>query len=302
MDAVEALEALELLGVDQWGLVTTSQANENGISRLWLQRLSSRGVIQRLRHGVYALPSSRPGALQDVRAAWLYLTASAPFQSSVHGSDLVVSGASAASVHEIGDLVPPYIEFSTSQARMTKQSDLRLVRRGLPADDIYDLDGLPVTTVERTIYDLSAAATDLDHLTTLVVDAADRPDISIDRLAESLDTRAATEGHPNGRAMLQEMLATRGLNINSVGQKPDPYRQISQLITESLNPAILENLRASVSTMIKAQGLTGSNELAKVWGEIMEDRMPGVSAVTSNLLKTNKNSEHYNHDDEREEG
>lgn len=302
MDAVEALEALELLGVDQWGLVTTSQASENGISRLWLQRLSDRGVIQRLRHGVYALPSSRPGALQDVRAAWLNLTASAPFQGSVHGSDLVVSGASAASVHEIGDLVPPYIEFSTSQARMTKQRDLRLVHRGLPADDIYDLDGLPVTTVERTIYDLSAAATDLDHLTTLVVDAARRPDISIDKLAESLDARAATEGHPSGRAMLQEMLATRGLNINSVGQKPDPYRQISQLITASLDPAILENLRASVSTMIKAQGLTGSNELAKVWGEIMNDRMPGGSAVTANLLKSNKNSEHYNHDDEREEG
>lgn len=302
MDAVEALEALELLGVDQWGLVTTSQASENGISRLWLQRLSDRGVIQRLRHGVYALPSSRPGALQDVRAAWLNLTASTPFQGSVHGSDLVVSGASAASVHEIGDLVPPYIEFSTSQARMTKQRDLRLVRRGLPADDIYDLDGLPVTTVERTIYDLSAAATDLDHLTTLVVDAARRPDISIDKLAESLDARAATEGRPSGRAMLQEMLATRGLNINSVGQKPDPYRQISQLITASLDPAILENLRASVSTMIKAQGLTGSNELAKVWGEIMNDRMPGGSAVTANLLKSNKNSEHYNHDDEREEG
>lgn len=33
-------------------------------------------------------------------------------------------------------------------------------------------DGLPVTTVERTIHDLGVAPTDLDHLATLVVDAA----------------------------------------------------------------------------------------------------------------------------------
>lgn len=308
MDAAEALENLELLGADQWGLVTTSQAIENGISRLWMQRLSERGILQRLRHGVYALPSSRPGTLQDIQAAWLSVTAGAPFQGSENKPHAaVVSGATAASVYEIGDLVPPFIEISVPQARMTKQRDLRLIHRELPTEDVDDLDGLPVTTVERTIYDLSIAATDLDHLTTLVVDAARRPDANVDRLAESLETRAAAEGHPSGRAMLQEMLAVRGLDIDSLGQKPDPYRQISQLITASLDPEILENLRASMSTMFKAQGPTGSNELAKVWGKIMKERMPDVSAVTSNLLKTarlqaNKNNEHDDHDDESEEG
>lgn len=307
MDAVEALEALELLGADQWGLVTTSQARENGISRLWMQRLSDRGVLQRLRHGVYALPSSRPGALQDVQAAWLNLTASAPSQGSVYGSEFVVSGASAASVHEIGDLVPPYIEFSASQARITKQRDLRLVHQELASEDIDYLDGLPVTTVERTIYDLSVAATDVDHLTTLVIDAARRPDASVDKLAESMETRAAAEGYPSGRAMLQEMLTARGLDIDSVGRKPDPYRQISQLITASLDPGILENLRASMSAMIKAQRPASSIELAKVWGEIMKDRMPDLSAISANLVKSamlqaSKNHEHDDHDDEQEEG
>ena len=308
MDAVEALESLELLGTDQWGLVTTSQARENGISRLWLQRLSDRGVLQRLRHGVYALPSSRPGTLQDVQAAWLSVTAGAPFQSSESNPHMaVVSGATAAAVYEIGDLVPPYIEISVPQARMTKQRDLRLIHRELPTEDVDDLEGLPVTTVERTIYDLSVAATDFDHLTTLVVDAARRPDANVDKLVESLETRAAEEGHPSGRAMLQEMLATRGLDIDSLGQKPDPYRQISKLITASLDPAILEDLRASMSTMFKAQGPTGSNELAKVWGQLMKERMPDFPAAATNLLKTamlqaNKNNEHDDRDDVQEEG
>lgn len=49
VDAVEALESLELLGADQWGLVTSAQAQENGISKVWLQRLNARGVLQRLK-------------------------------------------------------------------------------------------------------------------------------------------------------------------------------------------------------------------------------------------------------------
>lgn len=308
MDAVEALESLELLGAEQWGLVTTSQARENGISRLWMQRLCDRGALQRLRHGVYALPSSRPGTLQDVQAAWLSVTAGASFQGSESKPHMaVVSGASAAAIYEIGDLVPPYIEFSVPQARMTKQRDLRLIHQELPPEDVDDLEGLPVTTVERTIYDLSVAATDLDHLTTLVVDAARRPDTDVDKLAESLETRAAAEGHPSGRAMLQEMLAARGLDIDSLGQKPDPYRQISQFLTASLDPEILENLRASTSTMVKAQGPTGSSELAKAWGEIMKEHMPDFSAVATTFLKTamlqaNKNHEHHEHHDEPEEG
>lgn len=308
MDAVEALENLELLGIDHWGLVTTSQARENGISRLWMQRLSERGIIQRLRHGIYALPSSRPGALQDIQAAWLSVTAGAPFQTSENMPyRAVVSGATAAAVYEIGDLIPPYIEISVPQARMTKQHDLRLLHRELPSEDVGDFDGLPITTVERTIYDLSLAFTDLDHLTTLVVDAARRPEASIVKLAELLESRATTEGHPSGRAMLQEMLATRGLDIDSLNQKPDAYQHISQIIAASLDPAIFENLSSSVSTIFKAQGFTGSNELAKTWAEIAKDRMPDLSAAATNMLKTamlqaNKNKEHDSDHDEQEEG
>lgn len=309
MDAVEALENLELLGTDHWGLVTTSQARENGISRLWMQRLSDRGAIHRLRHGVYALPSSRPGALQDIQAAWLSITAGVPPQapqSIPHRA--VVSGATAAAVYEIGDLVPPYIEISVPQARMTKQHDLRLLHRELPSKDVGDFDGLPITTVERTIYDLSLAATDFDHLTALVVDAARRPEASIVKITKSLEIRATTEGYPSSRAMLQEMLATRGLDIDSLNQKPDAYQQISQIIAASLDPEIFENLSSAVSTIFKAQGLTGSNELAKIWAEIVKDRIPDLSAATTNMLKTamlqaNKNNEHdSDHDDEQEEG
>lgn len=113
MDAVEALESLELLGADQWGLVTSAQAQDNGISKVWLQRLNARGVLQRLRHGVYGLPSSQPGHLRDVQGAWLSVSTTAlEPESDETAWPAVVSGASAAALHKIGDLLPPYIEFS----------------------------------------------------------------------------------------------------------------------------------------------------------------------------------------------
>lgn len=305
MDAVEALEALELLGADQWGLVTTSQSRENGISRLWMQRLYDRGVLQRLRHGVYALPSSRPGALRDVQAAWLSVTAGASFQGSESDPlTAVVSGATAAAVYEIGDLVPPYLEISVPYARMTKQRDLRLIHRDLPTEDVDDLDGLPVTTVERTIYDLSVAATDLDHFTTLVVDAARRPDANAEKLSKSLETRAVAEGHRSGQVMLKEMLATRGLDIDSVGQKSDPFRQFSEFITASVDPKVLKNLSTSVSNLLKAQGNPSSSELAQAWSTAMKERMPDLSAISANLLKTAtlQASNDHHHDNEQDEG
>jgi predicted transcriptional regulator of viral defense system len=54
MRALDVLETLELLGSGQWGLVTTAQANEAGVSKMQLSRLAARGTVQRVRHGVYA--------------------------------------------------------------------------------------------------------------------------------------------------------------------------------------------------------------------------------------------------------
>ena len=218
MDGVEALESLELLGAEQWGLVTSAQSQANGVSKVWLQRLCARGTLQRLRHGVYALPSSRPGLLRDVQGAWLSVS-STTLEPGVEGAEwaAVVSGASAAALHGIGDLLPPHIEFSVPLRRISKQSDVQLVRRVLTAEEVVIMDGLPVASVERTIRDLSTASTDLDHLATLVADAARLPGTRIKGLAEALERRSLKEKYANGLAKLEAMLAARDLDLGSVG-------------------------------------------------------------------------------------
>ncbi len=284
MKAVEVLESLELIGTDQWGLVTSAQAHENGISRLWLQRLNDRGVLQRLRHGVYALPSSQPGFMQDVQAAWLSVVSA----STVHQSEelvwpAVVSGATAAAVHEIGDLVPPFIELSVPSPRMSKQRDLRLVHRSLPEQDLTVLDGLPVTTVERTIHDLSTTTTDLDHLTALVVDAAHRPDVSVSKLSKALDQRARTEEHTHGLALLENMLSSQGLTLDLMRQKNNFGAKTTQLIAALLDPKLSESIRAAMAKDLEKQQnfLPGLLEA----GNIMQSSLPDLSLLADNFMK-----------------
>jgi hypothetical protein len=56
----------------QWGLLTTAQAEYEGVTRLQLARRTSIGVLERVDRGVYATTSS-PTEHRALRAAWLEL-------------------------------------------------------------------------------------------------------------------------------------------------------------------------------------------------------------------------------------
>lgn len=73
MKAVEILAQLESLAANQWGIITTAQAQREGISRLHINRLAGSGILTRARRGVYFLPSVQLGPLTDVREAWISL-------------------------------------------------------------------------------------------------------------------------------------------------------------------------------------------------------------------------------------
>src|SRR5450756_2175277 len=94
------------IAAGQWGLLTTAQAVHEGISRLQLARLADAGVLQRVGRGVYATTSSAAEHL-SLRAAWLALdpahTAELRLVNPIAAG--VVSHASAAGLHQLGDLL-----------------------------------------------------------------------------------------------------------------------------------------------------------------------------------------------------
>ena len=99
----------------QWGLVTTRQAVEVGVSRLHLSRLSQAGALERLAHGIYRMAGAPPVEDEDVITAWLGLATT--------GEPPVAAGATAARLHGIGDLWLDAIEFTTTTRRTTRRPD-----------------------------------------------------------------------------------------------------------------------------------------------------------------------------------
>lgn len=162
------------------------------------------GHLERLGHGIYraaGVPADRFEALKD---AWLSvdpkLTAEERLRRPV--VDAVVSGAAAAYLHGLGDLVPEPYEFTVPSRRQTQRSELRFRVRQLPKASVTLREGLPVTTVEQTIADLVEARTDQSMIAGLLADAS-----SLDRtrLAELLGPLAARNGFPSGEAFCDQL-------------------------------------------------------------------------------------------------
>lgn len=264
MRAVDVLESLELLGSSQWGLVTTTQASEAGVSKMHLSRLADRGTVQRVRHGVYALPSADTGPLQGLRAAWL-ATGSRPAGSQPLA---VVSGESAAAVHGLGDLLPSKNEFTTAVRRQSTQPDTRYRKRDLPDGDVTWVDGLPVTTVARTVKDLATGGTDFDHLAIAVRDAVTTTDVASVALVQALEPAAERLGSPDGNALLLAVL-------EASGYRPDPR------LAELAAPEIREEFFRALVPWIE-------NVVSQIVAEQLRQLAPEVdfSAVTQQLASS----------------
>ncbi|MGO2748348.1 type IV toxin-antitoxin system AbiEi family antitoxin domain-containing protein [Microbacterium sp.] len=216
MRTLDALAALEFLGSNQWNLVTTAQASAIGITRNMLIRLTESGTLQRVRHGVYALPSAPHGPLQDVRAAWLATDPKkAATERTQSGDAVIVSGPSAAGVHGLGDVIAHRHEFTSANRRQSTQSDVRFRRRALANDEVTIIDGLPVTTVLRTLSDLARDQLDLDHLTHAVRDALEKPEVRASDVAHALGPHAAHFGADSGKDLLTQMVRSSSIDLKA---------------------------------------------------------------------------------------
>jgi Transcriptional regulator, AbiEi antitoxin len=278
MRAVDVLESLELLGSSQWGLVTTAQAYEAGVSKMQLSRLADRGTVQRVRHGVYALPSADTGPLQGLRAAWL-ATGSQPAGNQPLA---VVSGESAAAVHGLGDLLPSKYEFTTAVRRQTTQPDTRYRKRDLPDGDVTWVNGLPVTTVARTVKDLAADGTDFDHLAVAVRDAVATTDVASDTLVQALEPAAERFRSPDGNALLVAALKT-------AGYRPDT--RVLELVAPELQEQLLRALAPQLQNVIsqafaeQLRQLAPRIDLSPVTKHLLSEAVPDTKAITRALTQ-----------------
>ncbi|WIE85115.1 type IV toxin-antitoxin system AbiEi family antitoxin [Curtobacterium sp. MCPF17_021] len=232
-------------------MITAAQAQASGVARSTLYRREMAGSLQRVRTGVYRHAGAPASQIDDVRAAWLASNPSMPAWERLDGPDVVVGGSAAAWVHQIGDLYPSTVLLYTRTRRQSKQDDIRYSIRQLPGEDVTAVDGLPVTTRERTIADLLAEpGADLSIVADALRDAerAD-DDLDTDRLVELLRPHAKRLGQRTGVELYEQLRAMthvdeeRVRNLLVHTNLPDLVASLANERTE----AVLQSLLGSVA-------------------------------------------------------
>lgn len=203
------------IAASQWGLLTTAQARSVGVSPHSMARLANQGVLERLGHGVYRLAGAPPAPLEGLRAAWLTLKPARQASDRVRESNVAVaSHRSAAWIHGLGNLEADVSEFTSTARLQSRRGDVRIHRGRIDPQDWVIVDGLPVTSVIRTVDDLAAARLDGGHLASVVRDALIRRQADIKQALDVLGRRAHLYNHRSGdgEAFLTELLQEAGVS------------------------------------------------------------------------------------------
>jgi hypothetical protein len=282
MERVEALQVVGDIAADQWGLFTTRQAEAAGVDRTTLTRLASAGLVDHISRGVHLVVAAGTPSHVEEKAAWLRLAPSRHGWER-HPTDEdngVLSHRTACVLHELGDIPAPQVEITVPRRRTTRIPGVRLYRGDLSQDEVTTRDGLPVTTIERTIRDLMATHTDGGHLGGVLADALRRGLVDVDRLIPVAASFAAAYGfaRTDGRLLLQHLLdqAGTGTSLDHRAAHATTARASAEALNASagalntstnvqtvasqlaeLDQTQLRSLRAAVTALIQESGRNG---------------------------------------------
>lgn len=267
---MSVVSELDGLSSGQWGLVTAAQAVRAGVSRMRLSRLVASGRLERLLAGVYRDAGAPVDHLEGVRAAWL---ASDPARSAEERlgdgvTGVVVGGASAAYLHGIGDLQPEPVQLYSPVRRQTERPGIRYRIRQLEERDVTLVEGVPATTLERTLADLIGDHHDLTLIVDALRDAVRVRGLDLDRLAMLLEPYATRLDQPDGRFLLLWLADLGQIELTPVRTPAQVQQrwaqQVAQLALPNLEPfrssVLAQALNAAgvqeiVAAMVRASGI-----------------------------------------------
>ncbi|MDF2442390.1 MAG: hypothetical protein JWR01_593 [Subtercola sp.] len=286
---------LAQLAAGQWGMLTAAQASTAGVARSTLLRREQSGALDRVRAGVYRNPSAPADPLDEIRAAWLATDPRVPAWERLSNPGVVVGGAAAAWVHDIGDLHPtPYLLYSGVR-RQTKHDDVRYSIRRVDASDISVVNGLPVTTRERTLADLiDEPGSDLSIVAGALRDAErSGSDLDTARLIDSLAVPARRLGYAGGSTLYRHLhlLAGEGAadSRDTLVRSHSP-EQIDELVDERVE----ERIRQALAPMLAQLHEDGVVQLSGETNRRVQDaitqilRDEGADRATGVRLKSSE--------------
>ncbi len=169
------------------GLLTSKQARDQGIQDSVLVRLAQRGRLVRTARGVYRIAHYPQNRLAQYREAVLWAQAS-------HGPERVaLSHETALLVLGLSDINPAKVHLTVpkrARLRREKPSWIAIHRADLALHDLTEHEGVPVTTVERSITDVLTSTHRIDLARQAIVDA--RREGFLDKQQQARVRRALT--------------------------------------------------------------------------------------------------------------
>jgi predicted transcriptional regulator of viral defense system len=156
-------DALYQLAKPQAGYFTARQAAKAGFSWERLTDYSKNRRFQRVAHGIYRLarfPSSR---FEDLFVGWLKC-----------GRKSAISLESALALYDLSDVLPGEVHVTVPRTASRRRKGIRLHTNRLRPADVIKREGLPVTSVPRTIADVARAGLSEDHVAHAIKEALQR--------------------------------------------------------------------------------------------------------------------------------
>jgi len=189
---VSRFDELVTLAEEHDGLFTSEQARDSGFTDSVLSRLAQRGRIERTARGVYRIPYVPINRFSQYHEAILWARA----HRGPH--TVALSQETALAVYGISDANPSAIHVTVPKsARLRRESPKSVVvhHDDLFSQEITVIEGLPVTSIARTITDLLHSGGRLDLISQAITDARREGYISA---AEAQRIRRAFKRHVAG--------------------------------------------------------------------------------------------------------
>lgn len=150
------------------GLLTSKEAREAGIADSVLVRLAQRGRLERVSRGVYRISHYPVDRLAQYREAVLWAKASGGPTSVLvsHETALLLYGISDANPAKVHITVPV-----TARLRRERPKWVTIHQADITPGEISEYEGIPVTSVERTIVDILQTTKRVDVARQAIADA-----------------------------------------------------------------------------------------------------------------------------------
>jgi len=186
--------AITALARGQHATLARQQLVALGFGRHAIDHVIGRGWLRPIHRGVYAVGPARLTA----KGRWMAAVLAA-------GPGAVLSHRSAAALWRLGMAEAADVDVSIDRSRRARDG-IVMHRALLPPDEVTTLDGIPVTTVARTLFDLAA------DIPTHRLERA-MHEAEVRRLADTTGLHTLIDRYPrrSGTRALRAVLATQNL-------------------------------------------------------------------------------------------